>query len=232
MVLERIKQYLDYKKISISAFEKSIGMSNASFRKSLKNKGAIGSDKLENILRVYSDLSPTWLFTGNGDMIEKHKFHKVFPQNETYDQDGFISEPAPITSYNIKSIPLVPLNTMTGVLASQQTIMKLKCEQYVIPAFSGADFLITVKGPSMLPAFRSGDIVACKRIPLDDLFFQWNNVYVLDTKQGAIIKRVKPGHDKRHILIVSDDPDYDPFELSYNDITSIALVVGGIRSTL
>lgn len=30
MILERIKQYIDYKSISVAAFEKSIGMSNAS----------------------------------------------------------------------------------------------------------------------------------------------------------------------------------------------------------
>lgn len=69
MVLERIKEYLDYKGISVSAFEKSIGMSNASFSKSLKNGGAIGTDKLENILTQYNDLSAEWLLRGNGDML-------------------------------------------------------------------------------------------------------------------------------------------------------------------
>lgn len=69
MILERLKQYIDFKGISISAFEKSIGMSNASFGKSLKNKGAIGTDKLENILNVYTDISPIWLISGVGDMI-------------------------------------------------------------------------------------------------------------------------------------------------------------------
>ena len=36
MILERIKEYIDSKGISIAAFEKSIGMGNASFGKSLK----------------------------------------------------------------------------------------------------------------------------------------------------------------------------------------------------
>ena len=69
MILERLKEYIDFKGISIAAFEKSIGMSNASFGKSLKNKGAIGTDKLENILSVYTDISPIWLISGVGDMI-------------------------------------------------------------------------------------------------------------------------------------------------------------------
>lgn len=76
MILERLKQYIDFKGISISAFEKSIGMSNASFGKSLKNKGAIGTDKLENILNVYTDISPIWLISGVGDMIANDSFRQ------------------------------------------------------------------------------------------------------------------------------------------------------------
>lgn len=64
MVLERIKEYIDYKGITISAFEKSIGMSNASFGKSLKSGKGIGSDKLEKnskgIYRHFSLLAPHW----------------------------------------------------------------------------------------------------------------------------------------------------------------------------
>ena len=69
MILDRLKEYIDFKNINVSSFEKSIGMSNASFGKSLKNNGAIGTDKLENILQVYPDINPVWLLTGQGDMI-------------------------------------------------------------------------------------------------------------------------------------------------------------------
>ena len=72
MILERIKQYIDFKGISIAAFERSIGMANASFGKSLKNQGAIGTDKLEKILMVYPDISPMWLLKGKGEMLLKN----------------------------------------------------------------------------------------------------------------------------------------------------------------
>lgn len=71
MLLERIKQFIDYKGIAISVFEKSIGMSNASFGKSLKTGGTIGGDKLENILTVYPELNPVWLMTGKGGMLKE-----------------------------------------------------------------------------------------------------------------------------------------------------------------
>lgn len=69
MILNRLKQFIDFKGISVSAFEHSIGMSNASFGKSLKNNGTIGADKLERILNVYPEISPTWLLTGEGNMF-------------------------------------------------------------------------------------------------------------------------------------------------------------------
>ena len=69
MILKRIKQFIDYKGIAVSAFEKSIGMANASFGKSLKNGGTIGADKLEIILKVYPDLNAEWLLRGVGEML-------------------------------------------------------------------------------------------------------------------------------------------------------------------
>lgn len=69
MILKRLKEYIDFKKISVSMFERSIGMSNASFGKSLKSGGSIGVDKLENILRIYPDINLDWLLKGEGQMI-------------------------------------------------------------------------------------------------------------------------------------------------------------------
>ena len=69
MILERLKQYIDSQGISTAAFERSVGMGNASFYKMLKSGGAIGTDKLERIVSVYPDISPEWLLTGRGAML-------------------------------------------------------------------------------------------------------------------------------------------------------------------
>ena len=212
MILDRIKQFIDSEGIAVSAFEKSIGMSNASFGKSLRSGGAIGTDKLENILSVYPNLSPNWLLTGEGAMLK--------------------GEDLPVahqTTSPKEGIPLIPLSAMAGALTGEQTVLEYECERYVVPAFNGADFLIPVKGNSMTPTYVSGDIVACQRVPMAGLFFQWNKPYVLDTAQGALIKRIKPGSDKEHVLIVSDNEEYDPFELPYSEIHAVAMVIGIIR---
>lgn len=118
---------------------------------------------------------------------------------------------------------------MAGPFTDDTSVMEYECERYVIPAFKGADFLIQVKGDSMQPTYYSGDLVACQRVPLNGLFFQWNKTYVLDTIQGPLIKRIRRGSDNDHVLIVSDNPDYEPFELSKDQFHGVALVRGLVR---
>ena len=71
-MLIRIKQYLDHRGISVAQFERQIGMSNASFGKSLKTGGTIGADKIEKILREYPEINPIWLVTGKGQMMKSY----------------------------------------------------------------------------------------------------------------------------------------------------------------
>lgn len=72
-MLKRLKQYIDYKGITVSGFERSIQISNASFGKSLQKGGTIGADKLEKILKIYPDINLYWLITGKGEMIIENK---------------------------------------------------------------------------------------------------------------------------------------------------------------
>lgn len=241
MVLENAKKFIDFKGISIAEFERNIGMSNNSFRKSLNNGGNIGSDKLENILRKYPEINASWLITGEGPMLKDIKNPDCNAKTKAVEHisiDHGTSNPfctasnKPIAIHTTRpneGIPLIPIEAMAGSLTNEQTILEYECERYVIPMFKGADFLIPVKGSSMYPKYSSGDIVACQRVSMSDLFFQWNKVYVIDTSQGALIKRIKPGSDKEHISIISDNPNYDPFELHLNAIHAVALVIGVIR---
>lgn len=239
MVIEKLEEYMNYKGISIAAFERSIGMSNASLSKAIKNKGAIGTDKLENILTTYPDISPEWLLTGRGEMLKSNTYNIPADLVKTDPKKGenYIPPTAPTGERTIatptnnpkEGIPLIPIEAMAGALTSEMTVLEYECERYVVPVFKGADFLIPVKGSSMYPKYSSGDIVACQRVSMSELFFQWNKVYVIDTNQGALIKRIKPGSDKDHVLLVSDNEKYDPFELPFSAIHAVALVLGVIR---
>lgn len=67
-IVTRIKEYLDYKGVSINEFERVMGLSKSAFHKAIVNNASIGSDKIENFLQLYPEVSCTWLITGEGDM--------------------------------------------------------------------------------------------------------------------------------------------------------------------
>lgn len=212
-ILDNISILAEKEGVTIGALERQIGASKGVLSRAIANGTDIQAKWIQAIVENYPHISAEWLLTGEGDMMKR---------------TGRI-EPAHQTDNPKEGIPLIPFSAMAGALTGEQSVFEYECERYVVPAFSGADFLMPVKGNSMMPTYISGDIVACQRVPMSGLFFQWNKPYVLDTAQGAIIKRIKPGSDKQHVLIVSDNKEYDPFELPYEDIYAVALVIGIIR---
>lgn len=67
-IKDRIIQFIEYKNISINAFEKSIGASKSY----ISNTKSISAEVASNILRSYSDLNPGWLLTGEGSMLKEN----------------------------------------------------------------------------------------------------------------------------------------------------------------
>lgn len=227
------------------AFAKAVGISPTVVENIVgTRKGKPSYDVLEKVCSN-ANISAEWLLFGK----EKDKMSDMFnirkdltlssASDDNYKDDKntittvFTKEKEhtllQVPSNNNEGIPLIPLSAMAGAFTGDTSVMEYECERYVIPAFKGADFLIQVKGDSMQPTYYSGDLVACERVPLNDLFFQWNKTYVLDTKQGPLIKRIMPGSDNEHILIVSDNNNYPPFELSKDQFYGVALVRGIVR---
>ena len=162
---------------------------------------------------VYSkcfDINPEWLLTGNGNMIKNSFGGKQ-------------------RSGKGKGNSSISSTYSEGFVSIDHKILEFENEQFVVPVFHDADVLVQVKGDLMYPKYNNGDIVACKSLLLDDLFFQWDKVYVLETAQGSLVKRIKKGKDLDHILLVNENESFEAFELSVSKIFAVALVIGVIR---
>ena len=250
--IERLYKYIDYKGYKPTRFEKELGLSNGYLGTQYKRSADLGESVFNKIIDYCLDINPEWLLTGHGTMLKSPTYGDVVAaiRNKvkvscpginpewllTGKGEPKLSDEKPVTIKKVDmknnptdGIPLIPVSAFAGFGKGEMQIMEYDCERYVVPMFKEAEFLIQVKGSSMTPKYNSGDLVACKKIPLNDIFFQWNKVYVLDTVQGALVKRIKKGSDSEHILIVSDNEKYEPFELSTNQINGIAIVVGVLR---
>ena len=169
----------------------------------------------------------SWLLTGEGAMLQETENNNAPTPKHTVE----IAHQVPHGSS--EGIPLIPHDAVAGFPAESGGGVRLEdCERYVIPEFEnkGANFLIRVSGDSMVPLYYSGDLLACRKIT-DIRFFQWGTVYVLETSQGVLVKRVQESVDHADsILCVSENSSvHHPFLLPRDDIRSLSIIVGLVR---
>lgn len=214
-MISRLAQFIEFQNISVRAFEKKISASDGMIRRAIGNNTDIQSKWITNIAENYPDLNIDWLITGHGTMLTKDNYPQIKKTSafESTPEDG---------------IPLIPTSGFAGF--GQISFQDLQIEHYYdVPEFKQADFLMRIKGNSMYPKYSSGDIIACT-IVAETLFFQWNKIYAIYTKsQGVLVKRVKKSSIKDCITLVSDNQQYDPFDVPVTDIGKIALIIGVIR---
>lgn len=214
-VKDRIKFFCKNANITISEFEKTLNVANGYVNSISKS---VGIDKINIILENFPNINLEWLLTGKGEML---KTDKPTDNQSTKEQITY------------KTLPLIPIDAIAGVPAGDFSGVRFEdCEQYRIPDFEnkGAEFLIRVNGSSMYPKYSNGDILACKKIE-EILFIQWGKVYVIDSSQGSLVKRLfEDKENKEYLICVSDNKEnYPPFSIPKSDIRSLSIVVGVIR---
>ncbi len=115
------------------------------------------------------------------------------------------------------SLLIIPTEAMAGTLGEfEDSIHAYDCERMVSP-IKGADYAIKVCGDSMTPEIPNGSQILIKKI-FEKEFVEWGKIFCLDTRNGAVIKKVYPTTDPEVIECRSVNPEYPPFLV---DVTNI-----------
>ena len=248
MVLERLKEYIDLKGVTVAAFERSIGMSNASFGKSLKQGKGIGSDKLEKILSVYPDINPSWLLTGAGEILLTKTPKNVLKQNEDkrkLQKTSSNDNTETVVVDNVfklrtdrlidrQQIPIYDMEAVAGLVplfADQysQSIVEVM-ETTLIPKCDGG---LRIVGDSMYPLLKSGDIVFYKQV--HDIMHSiiWGEMYLIsfdiDGDEYVSVKYLQKSDTPDHIVLVSYNEHHKPMEIHINRIRALAFIKASLR---
>ena len=195
----RLLEYITATNISQSKFEKQVGISNG-YINNLKDSPT--TKILQKILNAYPELNREWLISGYGDMIN-------IPSTTTKDA---------------KRVHLMPISSTGGLPTEFDQGVKLEDCELITSPISDVDYAIRVSGDSMAPEYPNGSIVLIKRID-EKRFIEWGRVYVLDTCNGSVIKKVMPGPDESTINCISINRDYPPFLINKSDIRQIFRVL-------
>ena len=198
-VKDRILLFINYLGIGQSKFEKSCGLSNGYINNS---KGNFGAKKIDDILKNYPELNHIWLLTGEGEMLLKTEAKA--------EQTGVLAKKP-------NEVYLLPVSAQAGSLNDfVASVYAGQCDSILSP-IAGAELALTVAGDSMTPEYPNGSIIFIKRIN-ERAFINWGNVYVLDTCNGIIVKKVYPTEEVAILQCVSINSAYPPFTVNMADI--------------
>ena len=209
-IKERTLEFIKYKCISVKEFEMRCGMSNGYV--SSMRKG-FGTDKLSNVLSAFPELNREWLLYGEGEML--------------------ISPSPPI---DVDS-PVMVLDISSDVRGGSTFNDQVDTEPYVkryIPfsrdVAKEGDCAVTIYGESMEPVYKEGSMVLIRRIEMWREYLDLGRAYIVELMDDRrMIKIVKAGTDKEHLLLTSINPAFEPQEVSKRFIRSVWMVIASIR---
>lgn len=183
--------------INKTTLQEQVGLSNSYFANVNRVSGKVSA----KIKQLYPQVNIEWLNEGVGTM--------------------FLDQENPVSNY---TVPLLPTSAAAGSLSMfENQINGYECEKIISP-IKGVGLAMTVSGESMTPEYPNGCKVLMKKIN-EAMFIEWGKTYVLDTRNGAVIKNVFPSKNEENIICRSINPNYPDFEINKEDITSWYRVV-------
>lgn len=206
-----LRSVLNYAGIGRREFSAKIGIENPQWIADILNpnkKVGISKEKATLICNAYPEINEAWLLTGKGSMLQPE------------------CEPEAVSTVESNTVPLVPVEVFAGPIQRYivDGVREKDCRKVVTPV-SGAELAIPVSGDSMSPDIPDGSTLFLARIN-DAAFIPWGNVMVLDTENGAVVKRIYPSKNSRDAVEArSINPEYPPFDVPKESIRGIYRVL-------
>lgn len=234
--IERFYQYLEYKRIKPTRFEKDNGLSNGYLGTQLRRNGTLGEEVLNKIVENCLDIDPVWLLTGKGDML----ICSPYSENLTTNHLNEPREPLLKTKQNeaLKN-QILPLYDIKRVASAKdlfkEEIKETPIGHIAIPNLPKCDGAIYASSDSMYPLLKSGDMILYKKIPHTIENIYWGEMYLVtlindDKDEFIMIKWIqKSDKGTDYIKLVSENKHRESKDLPISAINGLALIKASIR---
>ena len=192
--------------ITQGALAEYLGVTKQFISQVESGKNALPEDKLMKIID-----NPEWSMEKYLQLVDT--IEEIKRAHEKRDGKVVAGE----TADPLFRVRLIPYEARGGLIGDfVDGVHDYDCESVVSPIKS-VDFAMTVTGDSMMPEYNPGDRILIKRID-PNIFIEWGRVYVLDTDNGAVLKKLMKSEEPGYVQCVSLNPDVQPFEISMSAV--------------
>lgn len=224
-ILSRISQLSNNESISIGALERKIGASKGVLSRAIANGTDIQAKWLQKIVENYPQYSTEWLIAGRGPMLRSEDTQLASPS---------VQARFPLRSDHdvaLQSVPLYELDATAGLTALFET-RQVPVSHIQIPDLPPCDGALYVRGDSMYPLLKSGDIVLYKEVH-DNANILYGEMYLLsftiDGDDYVTIKYLQKADEEGFVRLVSYNPHHSPKDIPVDSIRALALVKASVR---
>lgn len=208
-----IDKLLEFFQLNAKSFSEKIGLDRPQAIYDIQNgktKG-ISPRMADKIISAFPEVDKAWLLSGEGEMLK---------------------EATDVTRPSHRIRYWVDVDATAGGVTQFDDMMSSQYIDLAIPEFRDCTDAVNLYGDSMLPLYKSGQIIILKE--WKESFIDYGNVYLVVTKKGnRMVKYLRKGSDADHVLCVSENKEFDSFEILMDDILRLYLVKGGIsKNTL
>lgn len=221
MINERLKAIRQALGMNQSVFAESIGLKQGSYSDMESGKTKSITKQTIMLVSMIHNINIDYLYEKSEDMY-RNSINEIFhskSNEKIYDEQS-------IYFYDIEAAA----NLKTLLANKDQNIIG----QIMIPEIPKCDGAVRVKGDSMYPLLKSGDIIAYKEVPADIMHIYWGEMYMvsidMDGEEYLTVKYIQQS-DKGEdwIKLVSYNQHHQPKDFPITSIRAIALVKFSIR---
>lgn len=216
-ILSRIAEIQTHLGLSVTKFALSIGVPQTTLSNMFNRDSTPKTELLNKIVEVHQ-VNPSYLLTGEGPMFAGQDVSPLAPAPAmaTYRGGGLRELQETLTG------KLVPFLTQMVSAGPGAELLEYEdsCGLICLPeaAVKGDLRALRVRGDSMEPTLRPGDIVVC-----DQNGWQGDGVYVIRDQDSAYVKRVR--RIREGLEVISDNVAYKPWQCPSEELVLVGRVV-------
>lgn len=206
---------------NVSEFARQSGIPQGTLNNIVGNR--LSKPSFENISKLVSSdetIDARWILTGEGDMNRKVDILKI----HTPPYLEHINEHEIVPLYDIEAAANL---SMTMENENENVIAYIS-----LPNMPTVDGAVAVRGDSMYPIIKSGDIVVYKWISSPE-YITYGEMYLVNYLWGddrhVVVKYVKRSQKEGYVTLISYNSHHEPIDIPMSCIQSIALVKVSIR---
>lgn len=207
---KRLNQYIEMKGLSVRDFERKCGLSNGSASKIAENSRKSTFDRISTSC---PELNIDWLLTGKGEMINTDIPALPALQEQSAGNIRYWED----------------VSATGGCMEFLENPDEHEVKMISVPRFADCTDAVNIYGDSMYPVYKSGEIILIK--PWKESFIDYGCCYLIVTKNGnRMVKYLRRSEHSDKVLCVSENKQFDPFEIDRSDILRLFLVRGSIKA--